>query len=93
MYFMVTKIIDEDTFEVTPEWKWKWHSGKRVKLKDLQMGIQSESGYKNSISKLAKMILGRCVILQNAVNIKRGRLLCEAFYNGINIGEALPKAS
>lgn len=90
MTFKVTKIIDGDTFDVTPAWKWKGHQGNRVRPTGYNAAEAGEPGYQQAKDRLADLILGKNVELKNPVDISYGRLLCDVYFNGRNLTAYLP---
>lgn len=91
MSFKVTKVIDGDTFEVTPNWTWNNQSGNVVRPNGYDTPEEGQFGHQAARDKLAALILGKDVELKNAVKITYGRLLCDVFYNGRNIAEHFPQ--
>ena len=91
MSFRVTKIIDGDTFEVTPVWKWDNQSGNVIRPKGYDTPEEGQFGHQAAKDKLATLILGKDVDLKNAVKITYGRLLCDVFYNDTNIADHFPQ--
>lgn len=89
--FLVTQIIDGDTFEVNPGWKWQQQTGVRIRPTGYdapELGSLSGALVKNQ---LARMILGKQVELGSAYKIDRGRLVCDVFFNGKKLEEYFPR--
>ena len=80
MSFKVTEVIDGDTFEVSPNWKWKEETGNRVRPTGYDTPEKGQPGYEAAKDKLAKLILGKEVELKNPIKITYGRLLCDVDY-------------
>ena len=57
MEFKVVNIIDSDTFEVMPPWKWGDRSGIRVRPTGYNIPEEGQPGYQNAKDKLQKLIL------------------------------------
>jgi len=55
MAFKVVNIIDGDTFEVSPPWKWKDQSGIRVKPTGYNITEEEQIGYQRPKDKLKKI--------------------------------------
>jgi len=85
MAFKVTKVIDGDTFEVSPNWKWNNKEGDIVRSNGYNTPEEGEKGYKSAQEKLSKLILGKEVELKNPIKLTYGRLLCDVYYNGKNL--------
>ena len=85
--FSATKIIDGDTFEVNPSWKWNNQTGSIVRPTGYdapEIGSLSGALAKDQ---LARLILGKQVELGAAYRIDRGRLVCDVFVNGERLSE------
>lgn len=87
MSFTVTDVIDGDTFEVSPKWKWNNESGNIVRPTGYNTPEEGEQGYEAAKDKLANLILGKEVELKNAVKLSYGRLLCDVEYEGTNLAD------
>lgn len=87
MSFKVTKVIDGDTFEVSPNWEWNEEKGNVVRPTGYDTPEKGEPGYQEAKEKLTKLILGKEVELKNAIKITEGRLLCDVYYKGKNLAD------
>jgi endonuclease YncB( thermonuclease family) len=87
MSFKVTKVIDGDTFEVSPKWKWNKQEGNVIRPKGYNTPEEGKPGYQAAKDKLTKLILSGEVELKNAITITYGRLLCDVYYNGKNLSD------
>lgn len=85
--FQVTRIIDGDTFEVNPNWKWGNDSGNRVRPTGYDAAEIGTHGAAAATSRISNLILGRSVQLGNAYRVDRGRLVCDVFFNGRNLAD------
>ena len=74
MVYLVTNVIDGDTFEVSPNWEWKGFSGNRVRVAGLYAPELHKPGGPAARDRLAMEILGRKVKLFPK-GITYGRLL------------------
>ena len=88
--FKVTSIIDGDTFEVTPQWRWKNQTGNRVRPTGYDAPEMHAAGGQNAKSKLSKIILGDQVELSSAYKIDHDRLVCDVYYNGKYLADYFP---
>jgi endonuclease YncB( thermonuclease family) len=82
MSFRVIRIIDGDTFDVSPDWKWDNQSGNRVRPTGYNAPEQHEPGYETARAKLSSLIFGRDVELRKAYKVDRGRLVCDVYLAG-----------
>ncbi len=89
--FKVTNIVDGDTFDVTPGWTWNGNQGTRVRPAGYDAPeLLSQSG-EAAKSRLSKLLYGKMVELGEAYRIDRGRIVCEVFFNGVNLAKYFPK--
>jgi len=91
MSFKVIKIIDGDTFEVSPKWKWNNQEGNIVRANGYDTPEEGQPGYQAAKDKLTRLILGKEVELKNPIKITYGRLLCDVYYQGKNLVDYLPE--
>jgi len=88
--FKVTNVVDGDTFDVSPDWKWNGQTGSRVRPAGYDAPELSAVGGQAAKNKLSQLILGENVDLQSVHKIDRGRIVCEVFYNGKNLADYFP---
>lgn len=91
MAFKVTKIMDGDTFEVSPNWKWNNQEGNVVRPSGYNTPEEGQQGYQAAKDKLSKLILGKEVDLKNPIKLSYGRLLCDVYLNGKNLADFFPE--
>lgn len=91
MSFKVTKVIDGDTFEVSPDWEWNNESGSGVRPNGYDTPEKDEQGYQAAKDKLSDLILNKEVELVKKIKLTYGRLLCDVEYNGKNLADYFPK--
>lgn len=82
MSFRVSKVIDGDTFKVSPNWKWNDEEGDTVRAHGYDTPEEGQEGYQKAKEKLEDMIFGKYVELKNPVKITYGRLLCDVYVDG-----------
>jgi endonuclease YncB( thermonuclease family) len=83
--FTVTQVIDGDTFEVSPAWKWNGHEGTRVRPTGYNAPELDEPGGQAARDKLRRLILHKQVELRTAYKVDRGRLVCDVYFQGRNL--------
>ncbi|MBW2321883.1 MAG: thermonuclease family protein [Deltaproteobacteria bacterium] len=91
MSFRVTEVIDGDTFEVSPNWKWNNETGNIVRANGYNTPEEGKPGYQAAKDKLRELILNKDVELIKAVKITYGRLLCDVEYDGKNLADYFPQ--
>lgn len=82
----VTKIIDGDTFEVTPDWKWKEFTGNRVRPTGVAAPEEGKPGYEEAKRHMAFLIKGLEVEL-TPIKMSYDRLLCHVEVNGEDLAD------
>ena len=91
MGFKVIGVIDGDTFEVSPNWKWNDQTGSIVRANGYDTPEEGQLGYQAAKEKLKNLILNKEVKLKNPIRITYGRLLCDVYYNGKNLADYFPE--
>ncbi len=98
--FKVISIIDGDTFEVSPQWKWNGQTGTRVRptgynapeLSACALHADRHTyGGQAAREKLSRLILGEEVDLHTAHKVDRGRLVCDVYYKGKYLAGYFPE--
>lgn len=91
MLLKVTRIIDGDTFEVSPKWNWNGHPGNIVRPVGYDAPEKGEAGFQKAKDKLADLILDKEVELKNPKALSYGRLVCEVYVDGLNLAAFFPE--
>ena len=89
--FSVTSIIDGDTFEVSPQWKWNGTTGTRVRPAGYDAAELHAYGGQAAKDKISRLIYGQQVELRAANRVDRGRLVCDVFFKNKNLADYLPE--
>ena len=89
--FTVTSVIDGDTFEVSPQWKWNGQIGTRVRPAGYDAPELHAYNGLAAKDRLSRMILGGQVALQAAHKIGRGRLVCDVQFRNKNLADYFPE--
>jgi hypothetical protein len=87
MVFKVTHVIDCNTYEVSPPWKWDSQAGIRVRAAGYSPPGENEYGFKNLLDRLTKYISGKEVELKNFREIDYDCLVCDVFVDGRNLAD------
>lgn len=85
--FNVLSVVDGDTFDVSPGWKWKDQTGTRVRPAGYDAPELHEYGGQAAKEKLSRLIHGKQVDLGTAYKVDRGRLVCEVYFMGRSLKE------
>lgn len=88
--FKITNVIDGDTFDVAPQWKWNGQTGARVRPTGYDAPELHEYGGQAAKDKLSRLIYGQQVELGTAYRIDRGRLVCDVYYRGKYLADYFP---
>ena len=91
MGLKVTNIVDANTFEVFPPWRWEGQSGIRVRPTGYNTPEEGQPGYERAKERLGELILGREVELKNFADIDCDRLVCDVYFNGKNLADYFPE--
>jgi endonuclease YncB( thermonuclease family) len=91
MAFRVIRVIDGDTFEVSPNWKWKDEIGNIVRANGYNTPEENNPGYEAAKNKLEELILNKDVDLTNPIRITYGRLLCDVIFANMNLKDHFPE--
>ena len=89
--FKVTSVIDGDTFEVWPRWKWNGQTGTRVRPTGYNAPELHAYGGQAAKKKLSRLILRQAVELGTAYRVDRGRLVCDVYYKGKYLADYFPE--
>lgn len=88
--FSVTSIIDGDTFEVSPQWKWNGDTGMRIRPAGYDAPELHAFGGQAAKDKLSRLIYRQQVELRTAYKVDRGRLVCDVFLRNKNLAAFFP---
>ena len=88
--FTVTEVVDGDTFDVTPNWRWQGQVGSRVRPTGFDAPESSTVGGMAAKTKLERLISGRKIELGTAYKVDRGRLVCDVYFNGQKLAGYFP---
>jgi len=89
--FKVTNVIDGNTLEVSPPWKWNDQSGIRVKAAGYTTPEEGQIGHQVAKKRLRTLLSGKETELKNFVDIDYDRLVCNVYFNGKNLADYFPE--
>jgi len=89
--FTVITVIDGDTFDVSPQWRWNGQSGSRVRPTGYNAPELNSYEGQAAKDKLSRLILRKQVELRTAHKIDRGRLVCDVYYRGKYLADYFPE--
>lgn len=85
MKYKVVRIIDGDTFQVSPDWQWDNKKGNIVRPRGYDTPELGEPGYQAAKDKLTTLILDKEVEIKNPIKLTYNRLLCDIYYQDKNL--------
>ena len=88
--FTIVAVIDENTFEISPPWEWKEETGDRVRATGYD-APKSGSQAMAAEQKLSVLIQNKKVELGTPLRVERGRLVCEVYFQGMNLADYFPE--
>ena len=86
-----SEIVDGDTFDVSPQWKWNNKTGSRVRPAGYYAPELYDYGGQAAKDKLSRLINGEQVNLQTVHRVDRGRLVCEVYLGNMNLADYFPE--
>lgn len=86
--FIVSEVIDGDTFKVKNGWEWNEKKGDTVRSTGYNTPERGEPEYEQAKQKLKNLILGKKVDIKSAKIVDEwGRLIADVYYNGKNLAD------
>ena len=89
--FSVIRVIDGDTFEVSPQWRWQGQTGTRVRPTGYDAPELAEYGGLAAKNRLETLVLGKQIELGSAYRVDRGRLVCDVYFLGNALSNYFPE--
>lgn len=90
--FIVSEIIDGDTFKVKNGWEWNKKKGDTVRPTGYDTPERWSPDYESAKQRLEDLILGKKVDIKSAKTIDEwGRLVADVYYNGKNLADYFPE--
>ena len=87
--FLVTKVVDGDTFKVTPNWKYGTKIGNRVRIASYDAPELNSSAGKVAKRELRALLDDQSVELESEAIDKYGRLVANVYLDGEDVIELL----
>lgn len=90
--FIVSEVIDGDTFKVKDGWEWDGKRGDTVRPRGYNTPEREEPGYEQAKQKLKALVLGKRVDIRNIKVVDEwGRLVTDVYCNGKNLADYFPE--
>ena len=89
--FKVINVIDGDTFDVSPQWRWNENVGSCVRPTGYDAPELNTLGGRIAKDKLTRLITGKQVELGSAYKIDHGRLVCDVYFQGKILADYFPE--
>lgn len=89
--FNVLSVVDGDTFDVSPGWRWNGQTGSRVRPPGYDAPELHEYGGQAAKEKLSRLLHGKRVDLGAGYKVDHGRLVCEVCFRGKNLKDYFPQ--
>ena len=88
--FTVAAVIDGNTFAVSPPWELEDETGDRVRATGYD-APKSGSEAMAAEQKISILIQNRKVELGTPHGVDRGRLVCDVYFQGMNLADYFPE--
>jgi len=89
--FKVIDVIDGDTFDVSPNWKWNYQTVNCIRPTGYNAPELYEYGGQSAKEKLHRLIYRKQVELRTAHKIDRGGLVCDVYFEGRHLADYFPE--
>lgn len=90
--FIVSEVIDGDTFKAKDGWKRNEKRGDTVRPTGYNTPEKGEPGYEQAKQRLKDLILDKKVYIKSAKAVDEwGRLVADVYYNGKNLADYFPE--
>jgi hypothetical protein len=84
--FTVEAVLDGNTFEVSPKWKYEGVTGDLVEATGYYPPKKGKGGM-SAEQKLSVLIHNKKIELGTPQGVERNRLVCEVFFRGVNLAD------
>jgi len=89
--FIVSEIVDGDTFKVKNGWEWDEKKGDTIRPTGYNTPEKGKPGYEQAKQKLKELILEKTVDIRSAKIVDEwGRLVADVYYNNKNLADYFP---
>ena len=82
---LVNRVIDGDTLNVTPNWRYGGRQGSRVRIADVYAPEINHAGGPAAKARLSGHVLQEYVELTNPQGLSYDRLVCDVFLDGRSV--------
>ena len=88
--FTVEAVIDANTFIISPPWKLDDETGDTIRATGYNPP-KSGSNAMKAEQKISIMIQNKQIELAKPHGIERGKLVCEVYFNGVDLADYFPE--
>ena len=81
----IDSVVDRDTFDVRPNWKWCGETGSRMRPEGFDAVEIGSRGGQSAKERLTSLVLNQRMDLKKAHRVDRRRLVCDVFFPGRNL--------
>ena len=90
--FVVSRVVDGDTFKVREGWLWRKREGDTVRPTGYDTPERREEGFAEAKQRLTDLILNKGVEIRKAHIVDRwGRLVADVFYQDKSLADYFPE--
>ena len=88
--FTVEAVVDGNTLIISPSWKLDNETGDTIRATGYNPPKSGSEGMKAE-QKLSIMVQNKQIELAEPKGVERGKLICDVYFNGINIADHFPE--
>ena len=88
--FTVEAVVDGNTLIISPPWKLDNETGDTIRATGYNPPKSGSEGMKAE-QKLSIMVQNKQIELAEPKGVERGKLICDVYFNGINIADHFPE--
>jgi hypothetical protein len=92
MIFVISEVLDANTFKVSPIWMWEYHKGDMVKAHGYISPQTGKPDYQKALIKSKNLLQDKEVELTNPRRLTaQDQLLCDVYVEGKNLADFFPE--